>query len=599
MRRQKMKRAIALFSLTVFCGLSLPQLVADGLPTRRRPVAIVELNEHHQLLTANHGSGSISVVDLESQSVLHEAKIGRRLSDIVLTKDARLALVTDEENHELIAVRVTPKELTVDRRLKVRAYPVTVVVDDQARFAYIASLWTKTISVIDLIAWSKDSSSTADAITRQIELPFSPLKLLLVTDSDLAKRSPESKAMTTKLIVADAFGSKLAVVDPHSGEVESIRELPAHAIRQLRLHPSKPRLLLTHQMLSRLNHTTFDDIHWGGLMANGLRSLALDDVLTPNADLLEHSVLEYIGGPEQGAGDPSGFVMTSKGTVAVAISGTNQFIVDDGNYRFSNRVRTGQLPTAVTLSADESKAYVTNTLDDSITVVSLTNVSQTVTISLGETPELTAIDRGERLFHDASLSHDLWLSCASCHVDGHSNGLLNDNFTDESFGTAKRVLTLRGVADTAPYAWSGRFKTLREQITHSVQSTMQGEALSDQQISDLEAYITTLTPPPPLGSNDRLSVDRGMALFQQLACTNCHTSPTFTSAKLVDVNLHDEQGVKEFNPPSLRGVSQNAPYFHDSRAKTLEDVFRQQKHPIDHKLTDEQLRDLVNYLNSI
>lgn len=587
--------------VVVFCNglLSIVRADQNAAQPSRRPIAIVALNDDRHLLVANQGSGSISVVDLETNAVVHEATIGRSLSDLILMNDPQYVLATDEENHELIAIHATPKELKVERRLKVPAYPVNIAIDRETQLAYVASLWSKTISVVDLQAPERGSSDLSSVIRHHIELPFSPREQLLITASDQARWDPERTHLTAKLVVADAFGSKLAVIDPVQGQVESIRELPAHAIRQLRLHPSKPRLLLTHQMLSRLNHTTYDDIHWGGLMANGLRSLSTHDVLTPNADLLEQSVLEYIGGPGQGAADPAGFVMTSSGTVGVAISGTNEFIVDDGSNRYSNRIRTGQLPTAVTLSADESTAYITNTLEDSIMVVSMTEPLRHRTISLGALPQLTAKDRGERLFHDASLSHDRWLSCASCHVDGHSNGLLNDNSSDESFDTPKRILTLRGVNDTPPYAWNGRFETLRDQITHSVRSTMQGGELTGQQIDDLEAYIRSLPPPPSVGTKNSTDAELGSALFRRLACQTCHTPPTYTSEKRVDVGIHDEQDATQFNPPSLRGVSQNAPYFHDGRAKRLEDVFREQKHPVDHKLSEEQLRNLIEYLKSL
>ena len=58
------------------------------------------------------------------------------------------------------------------------------------------------------------------------------------------------------MIVADGFGSKLALIDAESGEVLSVRELPAHAIRGMRLHPTTPNLVMTHQMLNRFANIT-------------------------------------------------------------------------------------------------------------------------------------------------------------------------------------------------------------------------------------------------------------------------------------------------------------------------------------------------------
>ena len=105
---------------------------------------------------------------------------------------------------------------------------------------------------------------------------------------------------------------------------------------------------------------------------------------------------------------------------------------------------------------------------------------------------------GELLFHSARLSHDGWMSCHSCHTDGHTNGLLNDNLGDNSFDAPKRVLSLLGVADTAPWGWNGGMHDLAEQVRKSVRTTMRGPELSDEQTAALVAYLRTLAPAPPL-----------------------------------------------------------------------------------------------------
>jgi YVTN family beta-propeller protein len=423
-------------------------------------------------------------------------------------------------------------------------------------------------------------------IVRPIALTFAPRELLSIEES-------------ARLIVADAFGSKLAVINVEDGFVESIRDVPAHGIRQLRIHPAKPRLMFTHQMLNRMAPTTQDDVHWGGVMVNCLRSLPLAEVLNPAADPIKASLLDYLGGPEHGAGDPAGFVIRADGTAAVALSGTNEVAFDDGNRLYSRRVEVGVCPTAITMTADGRRAYVANTLSDSISLLDMNERRLVQTVPLGPTPDLTATDRGERLFHDSRLSHDRWFSCASCHIDGHTSGQLNDNKTDATFGTAKRVLTLLGVADTAPYAWNGRFATLGQQIRHSVLSTMQGEELSDAQVDDLESYLKTLPPPPAAGATDPVATKRGAALFQRLDCSRCHKEPVFTTPRVVDVKLSDERGQSRYNPPSLRGVSQNGPYFHDGRASSLQEVLGHFQHQLPVPLTDDEIQDLIEYLKTL
>ena len=63
------------------------------------------------------------------------------------------------------------------------------------------------------------------------------------------------------------------------------------------------RLLVAHQVLNSKGTTSRDDVHWGNLITNGLRELALANVLDANADLLRGSRLHRLGDVGRGAGD--------------------------------------------------------------------------------------------------------------------------------------------------------------------------------------------------------------------------------------------------------------------------------------------------------
>lgn len=594
--------AIVLFSLLGWLESNRQVLSASELhqPQTRHPVAMTFVQDGRRLAIANQRSGTISFIDPDRDEVTHEISVGTRPSELCVTTDGQRLLVVDEESHELIAVDCRTDDFQIEKRMAVSPFPVSVRVSDDGSKAFVASLWSKTISIIDLKKWFSDAPSPSEGLTQEIHLPFAPRVQLEVRNVPSEPTAKEFNSHGTRLVVADAFGSKIAIIDPETREILSIRELPAHAIRGMRLHPRKPVLMITHQMLNRLESTTFDDIHWGGLMLNCLRSIELSSLLDPLADLKKHSELQYLGGPEKGAGDPAGFIVSPTGFVGVALSGTDEFLCDDGREQlFIRRIPVGNCPTAVVMNRDGSRAYVANSLSDSISAIRLAEPNSVITVSLGTRPEFSAIDRGELLFHTARLSHDRWFSCASCHVDGHTNGQLTDNFTDGTFGTAKRVLTLRGIANTAPYAWNGRFTTLTAQIAHSVQSTMQGDPLAEQQASDLAAYLNSLPAIPNKQSHDPVSLKRGAALFAAMNCRDCHTPPQYTSNQIVDIDLRDERGLSQFNPPSLRGVSQNGPYFHDGRAKTLEEVFTRARHQLDHELSPAELRDLIVFLSSL
>jgi cytochrome c peroxidase len=133
---------------------------------------------------------------------------------------------------------------------------------------------------------------------------------------------------------------------------------------------------------------------------------------------------------------------------------------------------------------------------------------------------------------------------------------------------------------------------------------MQGREISDQQVADLAAYVRTLKPPASVdqlrGDADQKLIARGKQVFASRDCANCHTPPLYTSAETYDVGIHDKQGNTQFNPPSLRGVGQRGPYFHNAGAEKLEDVFVEHGHQLDGRaLSDDELQALVAFLRSL
>jgi YVTN family beta-propeller protein len=247
--------------------------------------------------------------------------------------------------------------------------------------------------------------------------------------------------------------------------------------------------------------------------------------------------------------------------------------------------------------------FVANTFSDSISIVDVVNAKQIDQVSLGPQPKLSLAERGEMLFFDSRLSHDGWMSCHSCHTDGHSNGQLNDNLSDGSFDAPKRVLSLLGVGQTGPWAWNGKVETLEQQVRNSIQKTMQGEPPTDEQIAALVAFLETLPAPPVQAdltpSRSAAEIHRGEELFHSLDCQRCHAPPTYTSPQSYDVGLTDSVGNKEFNPPSLRGVGRRHALFHDSRATSLTDVLANHKHQLSRELSTSELNSLLQFLRSI
>jgi YVTN family beta-propeller protein len=557
----------------------------------RRPVALALADGGNRLLVANRDGGTVAVLDTDKLRVAAETRFGRKLSAMTATPDRKLLLVTDEEAGEVVLIAHRQGALRELRRLKVGLTPVSVCVSDDGNLATVACLWPRRLLILDLAAVRKQAGGQEPGPAAAVlDLPFAPRRQLLVRGSD-------------RLIVADAFGGKLAVVDLRRKTLESVRSLLAHNIRGLALDRGRGSLLLTQQVLYSQGHTTRGNIPTGNLITNNVYKLALVTLLDPRGDILREDRVYALGDVELGAGDPADVAETADGSLLVTLAGMNELAVGRPEAATWTRLPVGRRPTALAVDAARRRAYVANTFADSISVVDLRGPRVIAEVRLGAVPEPRPEERGELLFHDARLSFEGWYSCQSCHPDGHTNGRLNDNFSDGSFGTPKRVLSLLGTKDTGPWAWNGKMPDLETQVRTSVKSTMQGQNPSAEQVRDLTAYLRTLSPPPGLlkarATIDAESLRRGRKVFAREKCATCHTPPTYTSPKAYDVGLRDEAGGSHFNPPSLRGVSQGGPYFHDNRARTLEEVFTRYHHQLAGPLSAQEVRDLVHFLGSL
>ena len=554
----------------------------------RRPVALASSSDGSRLLVANRDSGSISVVDLAGKRVAAEYVVGRRLADLIAIPDTNHLLATDEAAHELLLLEVSGDELKVVQRVAISPYPVSICLALDGKSASVASLWSRRLTFVD---WDTTKDGLEIRLANVLDLPFAPRCQQLLPGRD-------------RLLVADAFGGRLALIEASSRKFQDTRQFPGHNIRGLATDSSGKMLAAAHQMLNDLAHSIRNDIHWGLLMSNDLRWLEVDSLLAGGKKLYYGAHIHPLGDPGKGGGDPGGLAMAADGTVCVSLSGVDLVAIGREDEVSMRRVRVGRRPTAIHIARDGRSAIVANTLDDSLSVIDLAQEEVTATISLGPAPELTQAQQGELLFYDARTSHDGWMSCHSCHTDGHANGEKNDNLSDRSFGAPKRVLSLLGVRDTLPLAWNGQVPTLVEQIGNSLEKTMQREEpLPTEQIEAIAAYVRTLDNPPPLdvlrGTRDEAAVERGRLVFARHDCDQCHAAPTYTSPVAYDVGLADSQGNKQFNPPSLRGLSHRGPYFHDNSAETLEEVFTKHAHPSGASYSGDEVRDLAAFLRSL
>ncbi|MDA1016842.1 MAG: c-type cytochrome [Planctomycetota bacterium] len=275
------------------------------------------------------------------------------------------------------------------------------------------------------------------------------------------------------------------------------------------------------------------------------------------------------------------------------------------------------------------------------------------------TPEKIAL--GKQLYFDARLSSDNTISCASCHDPklGWSNG---ERFAT-GVGGQKGGRSAPSIINAAYYKfqfWDGRERTLEGQALGPIanpiemnlpikdavarlnkiegyrkqfQKVFGTDATADALAKAIASFErTVLSGDAPYdrfkaGDEKALSeaAERGRKLFfsPKAQCSACHAGPNFS-----DTNFHSlELGKKEksedigraaitkqdgdkfaFKTPTLRDIHTSAPYMHDGRFKTLEEVveFYAKLGEIDTdngeilgkplKLTEQDKKDIVTFL---
>ena len=87
-------------------------------------------------------------------------------------------------------------------------------------------------------------------------------------------------------------------------------------------------------------------------------------------------------------------------------------------------------------------------------------------------------------------------------------------------------------------------------------------------------------------------------------CAFCHAPPYFTNRNTYDVGSASPLDTeKRFDVPHLNNIYDSAPYMHDGRAKSLEEIWTvynpYDTHGHTNDLTKDELNDLIEYLKTL
>jgi cytochrome c peroxidase len=210
------------------------------------------------------------------------------------------------------------------------------------------------------------------------------------------------------------------------------------------------------------------------------------------------------------------------------------------------------------------------------------------------------------VFYDADRSLHSWFSCHTCHTDGHTSGQVFDTRNDQSYGTPKLIPSLRGVAETGPWTWHGWQTDLKDAMRRSMKESMNTEKpITDDDVEALTAYMATIQHPEnPRAKSETPAITLGRQLFEGKAgCAKCHSGPAFSAPETFDGAVEDPKDRnKQYNPPTLRGVSTRRRFLHTGKAKSLEQVISKYHRPEDlvgESLSEAEVAALIEYLKSL
>ncbi len=578
-----------------------PEYVPDG--AYRQPTSLVLIDTVHALITTKL-TGEIYSFNTEDRSIKLAFSASNRQFQKMIKLSGDMVAVTDTLNNELVVCRFDDEtnhcsEVSVT---KIAGGPNGVCFDPLKSQLWVTSAWAQRLYRFDVTLDSELAlEKTPLKQIQSIDLPMCGGQILCLDESNL-------------VMVTDAFGCDYVILDQATGDTVNHAQLYEHNLCELATINNGNSVLFPQQLLNGLTAALENDITWGNFLSNNVRIIPTERLVKyTGSSIYTGSKFLPIGEFGNGAGDPTSMAMNGRNDIAVTVGGTNQLALgtlDGLRFRF---VDVGFRPADCEFTADGKTVIVVNQFSDSISLVDLeTRTAEHVTLGAIRPP--TDAERGEMLFHDSTLSHDSWMSCQSCHTGGHTNGLLTDNFTDKSYRSPKRILSLLGQAETAPYSWAGTMPTLEEQVAFSIKSTMASdEAVRSDDVEQLAQYVRTLKRPPSVvdarsgttgsaGSDrdDQEKIARGKAFFATAGCIDCHSGPHYTNTGVYDVGLADERSLREFNPPSLIAVSQRQnSLFHDGRAKSLHDVVIKEDHQMPVDATDEERIDLIHFLMSL
>jgi cytochrome c peroxidase len=299
-------------------------------------------------------------------------------------------------------------------------------------------------------------------------------------------------------------------------------------------------------------------------------------------------------------------------------------------------------PSGITLSDDEDTAWVFCRASASIVVLTLDTDGPRPWVRIGEDPLSAEAAVGRRLFHNGNDEITSGgMGCAGCHPEGRDDGHVwretieweqerrffagKENIPDspgdsQRGGFPRQTPMLAGrLAAEGPYGWHAESPHLTHRLTGGFHLHRWGtfpwghhaKELHERAMA-IRAYLRQgLVPPPRIAAELSDEEKKGKEIFLRVdtKCAGCHVPEMDYSdrakypvyAQLPTLKTYDDDEDKQYKTPSLKFVGGTAPYAHDGRFSTLEELIDLNEDRMGNtkQLTKPERAALVAYLRTL
>ncbi len=589
------------------------------------PFNIAVSNDGSRLYVIAQDSDELLVVDIEKNEVLNKVKVGVHPHSVILNEAGNFAYVSNQWSDNISVIDL--EHLKVLDALKTGNGPSGLSFSTNGKFLYVVNTFGSDLSIIDLaskgeikrLTTGKDPTGTA----------LSPDGKVLYVTSRRANIAPYGEPMNSELT---------SVNDNTQKVTEHINIESAHIMENIAFTPSGDLAIMT--LIRPKNLIPSIQVERGWMMNHGIGIVEQQG---------ERRVIQLLlDEPNAYYSDPFDIVITPDGKKAfVSSSGANFISVIDIDAirklmsesspemlkRYANnlgissqfvlkRIKTGANPKGLALSPNGKLLYVAEQLEDKIGVINTESLETINSIDLGGPKRITVARQGRRLFNNAGHTFQNQYTCYTCHPDNHEDGLVYNMAGKDMGRNLTNTQSLREIGGTAPFKWNGKNQTVYKQDGMRFSTVLtRTEQFSYEDLDAIVAYIITGIKYPPnlmYNPNGELTESqlRGKELFDRSEdnfgnnipennrCITCHPPPLYTNLELADVStLADTDDPVLFDTPHLNNVFSSAPYLHDGRAETLEEIWtvygKDDKHGFVNDMSKIQLNDLVDYLISL